>query len=362
MKISVLTGRYALSGVPLAQSRFARALAARGHDVEFLIGAVNEGFTAPSLPGVNVRDLRRTRVSMMLPLLVEHFRENEPEVVFSAGDHLNAVVLAAALAARSRAKISCSSRVTPFDTYSSKVGSKGWFLKQAMRALMPRADALTCVSQDMVAQYREIFHGARHVCVYNIVVDVAAGARIVEPIEDEWFLDLASPILVAAGSLVPWKGFAELISAMKLVRRHSAARLLILGEGPQRAELEDQIRTNGLVDVVRMPGNVSNPLKYFARSDVFVLSSHVEGMPNVLIEAMMCGCTPVAANCPTGPREILQGDKYGYLVPMKDPAALAQGILRALERPVSKDLLAEAVSPFEESAVIRRHFELLGLR
>ena len=85
-------------------------------------------------------------------------------------------------------------------------------------------------------------------------------------------------------------------------------------------------------------------------------------MPNVLVEAMMCGCTPVATDCPTGPRELLQNGRYGYLVPMRDPEALAAGMLRALDHPIPPARLAEAVKPFEEHAVIDRHFEILGLR
>ena len=61
---------------------------------------------------------------------------------------------------------------------------------------------------------------------------------------------------------------------------------------------------------VLLKGNVNNPLKYFNKADVFALSSHVEGMPNVLIEAMMAGCTPVATDCKTGPREILKDSSF----------------------------------------------------
>ena len=168
-------------------------------------------------------------------------------------------------------------------------------------------------------------------------------------------------MLVAAGRLAPWKGFADLIRAMKLVPAQRRARLMILGDGPLRGELQALISELGLDDTVRLLGYVENPLKYFARADVFVLSSHVEGLPNVLVEAMMCGCTPVSTDCPTGPREVLQDGKFGYLVPMRDPVAMAAGIEKALDRPIPKQRLAEAVRPFEEGSVLKRHFEVLGL-
>ena len=136
---------------------------------------------------------------------------------------------------------------------------------------------------------------------------------------------------------------------------------MILGDGPLRTELEALIVELDLSKVVSLLGYVENPLKYFARADVFVLSSHVEGLPNVLVEAMMCGCTPVSTDCPTGPREVLQNGKYGYLVPMRDPVAMAAGIVQALDHPIPRDILAEAVRPFEESAVLGRHFDILGI-
>lgn len=358
MKVLVVTPRYAISGVPLAQARFAAALAEEGHEVTFMVGRCDPDLTIPQAPGVRVIEPGSAQVRNMFGPLWRYFRRERPEVVFSAEDHLNCMVLAAALLAGSRAKISGSSRVTPFDTYSSTPFTKRWVLKQAMRLLAPRADALTCVSQDMVAQYRTLFPNMGHTHVYNIVDQPAARARMAEPVDEPWFSDGLPPPIIAAGSLAPWKGFADLIRAIALV---SDARLLILGEGPLRAELEALVAQLGLQDRVRLPGRIDNPLRYFARARISALSSHVEGMPNVLVEAMMCGCTPVATDCPTGPRELLQGGRYGYLAKVGDPASIADALRAALARPIAPEVLAEAVQPFEQSRVIARHFELLGL-
>lgn len=361
MKILVIAGRFGISGVPLAQMRFARALARRGHEVELLYGMTNEGHVLPVVEGVTVRSLGKPRVSQMLLPLARYFRQARPDLVFSAGDHLNVIVLLAAILSRTRAKVSCSSRVTPFDTYSTAPFSKGWILKLMSRLTMWRADALTCVSADMVEQYRTIFRNARHACAYNIVDDDHSRAAMATPVAHPWLENKDLPLIVAAGSLVPWKGFGDLIAAMARVVPQTPTRLLILGEGPMRGELTELIAKHGLQDMVRLPGNVDNPLAYFSRADVFVLCSHVEGLPNVLVEAMLCGCTPVAANCPTGPREVLQDGKHGYLVPMRDPVALADGIVRALRNPVPAEQLRAAILPFREDAVIARHFDLLGI-
>jgi glycosyltransferase involved in cell wall biosynthesis len=339
----------------------AGALASTGHEVDLILGHISTGHTLPTVEGVQTLLLNRQKVRSMFLPLVSYLRQHKPDVVFSAEDHLNAVVLLAIIFSGSKAKVSCSSRVTPFDTYSGKLLTKRWWLKQVSKAVSWRADALTCVSEDMVAQYREVFRSAPHVCVYNIVADTKTQDRMREPVTHGWLTERRGPVLVAAGRLAPWKGFVDLIDAMRFVADQTTARLVILGDGPLRLELQQRIDRHGLGHRVALLGYVENPLKYFARADVFVLSSHVEGLPNVLVEAMLCGCTPVATDCPTGPREVLQDGKYGYLVAPKNPAELAKGILRAIDNPIPREKLLEAVRPFHQEQVLRRHFELLGL-
>ncbi len=361
MKICVVTPRFAIAGVPLAQLRFTQALVNHGHQVDLIIGYVDPQYTLPALQNIRLQVWDKPRVINMLFDLVRYLRTETPDIIFSAEDHLNTVLLIAAIISGSKVKISGSSRVTPFDTYSSTLLSKRWILKQLARSVMWRADALTCVSKDMVDQYRKVFKNPPHVCVYNIVDDRQSRSRLTETVDHEWLVNKNVPVLVAAGRLAEWKGFADLINAFRILRQNRPVRLLILGDGPLKGELQAQIDELGLTDDIQLAGYVQNPLKYFKRADVFVLSSHVEGLPNVLVEAMMCGCTPVSTDCPTGPRELLQGGKYGYLVPMRDPAAMAVGIQKALDKPLSADVLAQALAPFEEHTVINRHFEVLGL-
>ena len=361
MKICVVTPLYAIAGVPLAQIRFARALSSMRHEVDLVVGHILPQYELPHIEGVNVLVIERPNVREMLFPLMRYLRDKKPDVVFSAEDHLNTIVLLAAILSGSKAKISGSSRVTPFDTYSNVPFTKRWILKQLARSVMWRADALTCVSKDMVDQYRCVFGSPPHVCVYNIVDDKQSRLRMQEAVECDWLSQKDLPVLIAAGRLAPWKGFSDLIHAVNEVIKRRKVRLLILGDGPLRSELQALINKLGLTDVVRLLGYVENPLKFFARADAFVLSSHVEGLPNVLLEAMMCGCTPISTDCPTGPREVLLDGKYGYLVPMRDPEAMAEAIEQALDSPISSELLAEAVRPFEERTVIERHFEVLGM-
>ena len=106
---------------------------------------------------------------------------------------------------------------------------------------------------------------------------------------------------------------------------------------------------------------VMNTLKYFYNSDIFVLSSRVEGMPNVMIEAMMCGCTVVATNCPTGPREILKKDRYGFLAKVNNPPDLAKKIYQAINKKISTRQTEKILNKFTEEEVIKKHFLLLKI-
>ena len=361
MKICVIAGRYGLSGVPLAQFRFARSLSRLGHEVEIVFGSVDAGNKIPYSKNFKITNLNKRRVSLMFFDLIDIVKYRNFDLIFSAGDHLNAVVLLSAIMSRSSIKISCSSRVTPFDTYSNYVFSKRWILKIIMKFVMHRANVLTCVSKDMVTQYETIFKNVKYVPIYNIVKDKESDLRVIENVDEEWLNNKKSPVIIAAGMLEPWKGFKDLIFAFKKLLKLTKAKLIILGDGSLRNELEKLIIDLKINEHVKMKGYVKNPLKYFSRADVFTLSSYVEGMPNVLIEAMMAGCTPVSTNCETGPKEILSSGKYGYLVPTHDPQALCDGLFKAINNPVSKNILNEAVKPFQEDFVIKEHFKHLGI-
>ena len=349
-----------LSGVALAQHRFARALGAAGHEVDFIVGRVDPELVVPPSPQVTVHDLGLQKARYMVRPFWSYLRREKPDLVFSAEDHLNTLVVLTAWAARSPVRISGSSRVTPFDTYSDKPFTKRWILKKLSRLSFRRADVLSCVSRDMVGQYRETFGTAvPHIAIYNIIDDPASRERMREPVTEPWLKEKILPVVIAAGALAEWKGFGDLIAAF--ARACTPARLIILGEGPLRAELEAQVNALGIADRVKLPGHTANTLAHFARSDVFVLSSRVEGLPNVLVEAMMCGCTPVSTDCPTGPREVLDNGRFGTLVRVGDQAALAMAIDHALAHPVPPNLLAEAIRPFKAETIIAQHFKALGL-
>ncbi len=274
---------------------------------------------------------------------------------------ISGVPLAAVLA-RSKAKITGSSRVPPKDSYSNKPFTRGWVRKLATKLVMRRADALTCVSEDMVLNYRTYFPDGPHRAVHNIIDDATSRARAAGVVDHPWFTERDLPLVVSAGTLTGRKNFRMLIAVMgELTRRGRDVRLAIFGEGYRRPEIEAQIAELGIADRCWLPGRVDNPLAYFAHADVLALTSYAEGLPNVLVEGMIAGCTPVATDCPTGPREVIEGGGVGHLVAMDDVQAMADAIEAALAAPASRAALDRATASFREEVVIARHFELLEL-
>ncbi len=121
--------------------------------------------------------------------------------------------------------------------------------------------------------------------------------------------------VLACGRLVKQKGFDLLISAFKQCRFSDRIDLIILGEGPEELTLKALACDLGMADRVHFLGSVSNPYPYMSKAKCFILSSRYEGWPNVLVEAMACGCPSIAFDCPFGPSEIIEHQVNGLLVP-----------------------------------------------
>ena len=361
IKVAFFTAQYSLTGVPLAQIRLAKLFLKKGYDVDFILGSVPKGLILPELEGINIIDLSRRRVLAMFGVIRKYLKRVKPDIIISAEDHMNIVVLLSAWLAKSKAKISASFRISATRVYSGKVLSKSWMMQKALGIVYHRADILACVSKDMALEYNTMYKTNKFTSIYNVIVDSDSRVRMHESVDEPWLVNKTTPVVISAGTLTKRKGFDVLIEAMKDVVKTVDAKLIILGEGYQRDSLQKMIDDYDLNQNIKLVGHKSNPLKYYYHSDIYALSSYSEGLPNVLIEAMMCGCTPVATDCPTGPREVIQYDKYGFLVPMGDSISMSEAIKSALKKSISQELLTEAVKPFTEDEVFSRYKEILNL-
>jgi glycosyltransferase involved in cell wall biosynthesis len=174
-----------------------------------------------------------------------------------------------------------------------------------------------------------------------------------------WYSQGQPAIVLGVGRLVRQKNFMNLLDAFARVRTQRPARLIILGKGPLRTELLAHARNLGIAADVSLPGFIHHPYSYMRHANVFVLSSDWEGFGNVIVEAMANGCPVVSTDCPSGPNEILDGGRYGPLVPVNAPSALAEAILKVLAQPIEKKLLQARASEFSIKSAANAYLEML---
>jgi glycosyltransferase involved in cell wall biosynthesis len=190
-----------------------------------------------------------------------------------------------------------------------------------------RAARIVAISQGIAAELQEALHlpPTKFTVIHNPLVMPNLPQR-----EADWVKERPLQI-VAVGRLVPQKNFPLLLRAVARVGKIRQVQLTILGEGEQRPFLETLVDELGLTFSVTFPGFQPDPFVHVSRADIFVLSSDFEGFANVVVEAMAVGTPVIATDCPYGPAEILQNDRYGLLVPPGDETALANTILALLE-------------------------------
>ena len=133
-----------------------------------------------------------------------------------------------------------------------------------------------------------------------------------EPVTEEFF-NTDDPILIAIGSLSLKKGIWHLFRIFASIHHSYPCKLILCGKGELREELEALAVEYGIAEDVLFLGWSDNPYKYIRNSTIFIFPQISAGLPNVLIEALICGCPVVSTDCEFGPREILDYGKYGYL-------------------------------------------------
>lgn len=343
----------------------ANGFAQRGYATDLVLAAAKGPYLKDVSDQVRLIDLQERRVSKAFMPLVHYLRRERPQAMLSAMNHANVV----AVAAQWLARVPCRMVVSERATISVEAARAQGAAARAVYALVPwayrRADAIVAVSKDAAGDLeRSAKLPAGSVrAIYN-PFDLERIARLAsQPLAHPWFGPGQPPVVLGIGRLTEQKDFHSLIRAFAIMRSHHPARLLILGEGKLRAELEALAHACGLTaDDVQMPGFVANPFVYLSRSAVFVLSSRFEGLPGVLIEAMACGTPVVSTDCPSGPKEILEGGRWGRLVPVGDVVALAQAMdaVLAAARDTLPDVRKRA-QDFEQDRALDAYLDVLGL-
>lgn len=203
--------------------------------------------------------------------------------------------------------------------------------------------------------------------IHNPVVDDSLRTLADFPPPHPWLESPDIPVIVSVGKLNPQKDHGTLLRALAEVVRTRDARLILVGgvrdAGKAQeylAGLQQLTADLGLSDRVDFVGHQGNPFAYMRHAALFVLSSRWEGLGNVLIEALACGCPVVSTDCISGPREILADGRYGALVPVGDAPALARAIGDTLDAPLPTEQLRQRAEAFSTAAIARQYLDLLN--
>jgi GalNAc-alpha-(1->4)-GalNAc-alpha-(1->3)-diNAcBac-PP-undecaprenol alpha-1,4-N-acetyl-D-galactosaminyltransferase len=222
--------------------------------------------------------------------------------------------------------------------------------KLLMKITYHRADLVTLLTQDALPFYPTT-KGYRSIVMPN---------PIITPLREVTTEKLlSSPTLIAIGRLQPVKGFDILIQAFHQIHdKYPDWHLTILGEGSSRSELEELRAKLQLVERIHLPGQVQNVNAHLRQADIFVMSSRSEGFPMALCEAMACSLPVISADCPSGPREIIENGVDGILVATEDVNALAQGLDILMSDPAKRQQLAQAAPLVLERFGLEKVMEL----
>lgn len=214
--------------------------------------------------------------------------------------------------------------------------------KPIMRFIYSRLDATVGCSQEVADDLRERHHLSNSVAIVN-GVDVDRIREMSQlPIPERLRPVFEEPVVINVAGLQYQKHPDLLIKAHKrLIDEGIRHRMLWIGDGPLREECEKLIAELGVQETAILGGYANNPWPLMRASRVFALSSRFEGYALVVAEAIALNVPTVAADCPSGPREILAGGKYGALVPVGDLDALTNALRKSLtDEAYRADLIA----------------------
>lgn len=359
-RLAIFLSHLGGGGAQRAMVNLAGGMAARGHDVEIVLSRAVGPLVEQVPPPVRIVDLGAPRVLASLPRLAARLRRERYDAMVSALEYVNLVAIWARALSRVSMPLAICEQNNLSAASSRPLRRRQRWIPALARRFYPWADSIVAVSDGVADDLVEVLGVPRDRIrtVHNPIVTPTLRALADAPLDHPWFRPGEPPVALAVGRLSPQKDFPNLLQAFARLRRRRPARLVILGEGAERKRLEALVGELGVRDDVALPGFVANPYAYMRRAGAFVLSSRFEGLPSVLIEALYCGAPLVATDCPSGPREILEGGRWGALVPVGDSEALATAIEAALAGEAPRPP-PESWQLYELESVVDRYLALL---
>ncbi len=324
-KIAIFIPSLAGGGAERFMLNLANEFSKKDKKVFFIVSSLEGEYVSELDEEIRIIDLKCKRVLYSIPSLIKFLREEKPSALISTIYHANLIAIFAKTIARVKTKIivrESNMHQTLKDASYNLVTYK--FTLILMRLLYPLADSIIVVSRAMGDEIVALVKGIGHKVnlIHNFINFDEVSFLANKPVLHPWIEEKKTKIILSVGRLSNQKNWPILLHAFARIRKDNDVKLIILGEGPQRKELEALVRKLGIQSSVSLPGFDSNPYSWMSKVEIFVLSSDFEGFPNVLVQALACGCKVISSDCASGPREILEDGKWGRLFNVGDSDGL----------------------------------------
>ena len=205
--------------------------------------------------------------------------------------------------------------------------SKNIIKKFFYKNILKLADEVIVNSYDFKKQFK-IFFSVDAECIYNPLNKKEIIQKSKERINLPFFVKnkKKSIKLINVARFTSQKDHITLLKSLNLIKNKVDFRMIIIGQGAQKNFIKNYINDNNLSEKIKIMNFQKNPFKFIKQSDAFILTSRYEGLPNVLLEAIVLKKLIISTDCPTGPREILKNGKGGELFKVGDYFALSKKI------------------------------------
>lgn len=363
MKLWLLLSRFENGGLERVQANLAPAFAQSGIDAWLVAGKFMQEAEAMLPTNIPILELTPNGKLTFILNLYRQLRIHQPDVVMTTSDDVSCFVLILRKLFFPKIKVICSQHSISMPLNQAKGIQKLKYLLilKAMQWLWVKTDAIIAVSSALAEDVRKNVRLKSSIStIYNPIVLPNYPTLIEQEITFPWS-DKNIPTFVFVGRLAKVKRVDLLLQAFKQVQQKQLCRLLIVGDGTEKAFILDFIRKNYLTDVCHLTGQQNNPLPWIKSADALVLSSDYEGFGNVIVEAMACGTQVIATDCPFGPAEILDNGRYGQLVPVNDSEALAEAMKKVIDKRfyVTKDELQKRANKFSLESAVQQYLNVI---
>ena len=232
--------------------------------------------------------------------------------------------------------------------------------EREVKLLYPKADRIVTTSFGIMKDFTDNWGMDRD--GFRVIHNMIDIQKMDKVYENKNVNEKNKKTIIAVGRLFKQKGYGDMIRVFSKVIKQVSSKLIILGDGPERDNIERMIKELSLENDISMPGFVKNPWEYMKASDVYLSTSHYEGFHLTITEAMACGLPVVATDCDYGPGEIIDDGVDGHLCPVGDIDCIAEKVVKILKNKTESDRIStnakDKVKKFDVSVIVRKYESL----